>query len=62
MTEVPTAAVTVRDLLASRAEGMSCEVEIGCGNGHFLAAYAAARPGSLLIGIDLKTRRCPARP
>jgi tRNA (guanine-N7-)-methyltransferase len=35
-----------------------CEVEIGCGNGHFLAAYAAGRPGTRLIGIDIKARRC----
>jgi tRNA (guanine-N7-)-methyltransferase len=33
-------------------------VEIGCGNGHFLVSYAAARPDSLLIGIDIKARRC----
>ncbi len=35
-----------------------CEVEIGCGNGHFLTAYAAGRPGTLLIGIDIKEKRC----
>jgi tRNA (guanine-N(7)-)-methyltransferase len=35
-----------------------CEVEIGCGNGHFLASYAASRPETLLIGIDIKARRC----
>ncbi len=57
MTGLP-AAETVRDLLASQAEGGACEVEIGCGNGHFLVSYAAGRPGVLLIGIDLKARRC----
>jgi tRNA (guanine-N7-)-methyltransferase len=57
VTGVPPAA-SVRDLLAVRAEGSACEVEIGCGNGHFLASYAATRPGTLLIGIDLKARRC----
>jgi tRNA (guanine-N7-)-methyltransferase len=36
----------------------SCEVEIGCGNGHFLAAYAASRPATELIGIDIKEKRC----
>jgi tRNA (guanine-N7-)-methyltransferase len=35
-----------------------CEVEIGCGNGHFLSAYAAGRPGTRLIGIDIKGKRC----
>ena len=33
-------------------------MEIGCGNGHFLASYAAGHPDTLLIGIDLKARRC----
>ena len=33
-------------------------MEIGCGNGHFLASYAASRPDTLLIGIDIKARRC----
>ncbi|RRJ95305.1 methyltransferase domain-containing protein [Opitutaceae bacterium TAV4] len=28
-------------------------LEIGCGHGHFLAAYAAAHPHELCIGIDL---------
>ena len=58
-TEPPTARTTepgVKDLLAGHADG--CEVEIGCGNGHFLVSYAAARPDSLLIGVDIKARRC----
>jgi tRNA (guanine-N7-)-methyltransferase len=31
--------------------------EIGCGHGHFLAAYAAAHPDRLCIGIDLVPER-----
>ena len=34
------------------------EVEIGCGNGHFLCQYAQANPGTELIGIDIKEKRC----
>jgi tRNA (guanine-N7-)-methyltransferase len=34
------------------------EVEIGCGNGHFLAEYGARNPGKRLIGVELKGRRC----
>ena len=34
------------------------EVEIGCGNGHFLCEYAADRPGTTLVGIDVKRKRC----
>ena len=49
---------TLRDLVASRPVGSPCEVEIGCGNGHFLAAYAADRRDTLLVGIDLKAHRC----
>ena len=35
-----------------------CEVEIGCGNGHFLTSYALTQPGTLLIGVDIKAKRC----
>ncbi len=34
------------------------EIEIGCGNGHFLAEYAARVPGVRLVGIDVKAGRC----
>ncbi len=40
------------------AAGARLEVEIGCGNGIFLADYAAARPDRVCVGIDLKQRRC----
>ncbi len=32
-------------------------LEIGCGHGHYLAAYAASRPAEQCLGIDLITRR-----
>ncbi len=32
-------------------------LEIGCGNGHFLTAYAAAHPGTVCLGIDLLLER-----
>lgn len=31
--------------------------EIGCGHGHFLAAYATAYPEKLCIGVDIATER-----
>ena len=31
--------------------------EIGCGHGHFLAAYAAAHPDRLCVGIDISRER-----
>jgi len=34
------------------------EVEIGCGNGHFISQYAEANKEKLLIGIELKQKRC----
>jgi tRNA (guanine-N7-)-methyltransferase len=40
------------------AHMVPCEVEIGCGNGHFITAYAPGRPGTRLIGIDIKEKRC----
>jgi tRNA (guanine-N7-)-methyltransferase len=33
-------------------------VEIGCGNGHFLAEYGASHPSSALLGVEIKTKRC----
>ena len=32
-------------------------LEIGCGNGHFLAAYASAHPDQYCVGIDLRLER-----
>jgi len=32
-------------------------LEIGCGNGHFLNAYATAHPRQLCVGIDLRQER-----
>jgi tRNA (guanine-N7-)-methyltransferase len=31
--------------------------EVGCGHGHFLAAYAAAHPGRCCIGVDIASDR-----
>ena len=50
--------MTALDLLTGRAQGSGCEVEIGCGNGHFLTEYAGVKPDTLLIGIDIKEKRC----
>jgi tRNA (guanine-N(7)-)-methyltransferase len=50
--------VTLQDLLAGGAREGGCEVEIGCGNGHFLASYAPVKPDTLLVGIDIKAKRC----
>lgn len=32
-------------------------LEVGCGNGHFLTAYAAAHPDQRCVGIDLRLER-----
>jgi tRNA (guanine-N7-)-methyltransferase len=50
--------VTLPDLLAGRGAAAGVEVEIGCGNGHFLTEYAAEKAQTLLIGIDVKEGRC----
>jgi tRNA (guanine-N7-)-methyltransferase len=47
----------LQGLLGRIREG-GCEIEIGCGNGHFLVAYAAGRPETFFIGIDIKAKRC----
>jgi len=45
------------DLAAGGTTG-GLEVEIGCGNGHFLCAYAPEKRGTRLVGIDIKRKRC----
>jgi tRNA (guanine-N7-)-methyltransferase len=37
--------------------GAQIVLEIGCGNGHFLAAYAATHRDQLCVGIDLRLER-----
>jgi tRNA (guanine-N7-)-methyltransferase len=38
--------------------GGGFEIEIGCGNGHFLAAYAQRNPAVRLVGVEIKKKRC----
>ena len=47
-------AATCRDLFLRHNHVV---LEIGCGHGHFLAAYAAAYPKQCCVGIDLKNKR-----
>lgn len=47
----------LRSALAA-AVGARLEIEIGCGNGAFLADYASRQPDSVCVGIDIKQRRC----
>lgn len=44
----------LRPLLAGRTRLI---LEIGCGHGHFLEAYAAAHPASFCLGIDIMSDR-----
>ena len=44
----------LRELGASLSGSM---LEIGCGHGHWLTAYAEAHPNQLCVGIDLLNRR-----
>ena len=37
--------------------GRPLTLEIGCGHGHYLTAYAQAHPERLCLGIDIVTRR-----
>ena len=34
------------------------EVEIGCGNGHFIAEYCRMNPTALFVGVEIKKKRC----
>ena len=54
-------AANVSRLAASLAEALAGRTtitfELGCGHGHWLAAYAAAHPAEFCVGIDLITHR-----
>ena len=39
------------------AERSRCVLDIGCGHGHWLTAYATAHPKSFCFGMDLRSRR-----
>jgi len=47
-------AATLAAALAGRTD---ITFELGCGHGHWLAAYAAAHPDEFCVGIDLITHR-----
>ena len=48
----------LRATLASALAGRTgLTFELGCGHGHWLAAYAAAHPDEFCVGIDLITHR-----
>ena len=47
-------ATTLADALVGRTD---ITFELGCGHGHWLAAYAAAHPDEFCVGIDLITHR-----
>jgi len=34
------------------------EIEIGCGNGHFISQYARYNPERLFLGVEIKKQRC----
>jgi len=54
-------AANVERLAATLAAALtgrnSLTFELGCGHGHWLAAYAAAHPAEFCVGIDLITHR-----
>jgi len=48
----------LRETLAQAlGERPALTFEVGCGHGHWLAAYAAAHPAEFCVGIDLITHR-----
>ncbi len=46
-----------RELAAGRTGGREVLLEVGCGHGHWLAAYAEQAPDVYCVGIDLRTKR-----
>ncbi|HUV07361.1 MAG TPA: methyltransferase domain-containing protein [Spirochaetia bacterium] len=48
----------LEQILSSSGNRYPIEVEIGCGNGHFLTEYGSRNRNHVFIGIDLKKSRC----
>ena len=51
-------------LAAELGESGTLTLEVGCGHGHWLVAYAEAHPGERCVGIDLlgeRLRKCEAK-
>jgi tRNA (guanine-N7-)-methyltransferase len=55
---VPVGVQEALAVVAARAPGLRLEVEIGCGNGHFLTEYARDLADTMVIGVDAKPLRC----
>lgn len=47
----------LRETLASWPRQLPWTLELGCGHGHYLTAYAEAHPETFCIGVDLITQR-----
>lgn len=48
----------INSLLNQAREKSALEVEIGCGNGHFLVEYTKQKPDIFFTGIEIKKSRC----
>jgi tRNA (guanine-N7-)-methyltransferase len=46
------------EILARAGTKKRLELEIGCGNGHFLSRYAEKNNDSFFLGVELKKKRC----
>lgn len=46
-----------REMAQILAASMPLTLEVGCGHGHFLTAYAQENPGKLCVGIDIVSER-----
>lgn len=46
------------EILSSVPESSNLEIEIGCGNGHFLSEYCRQNRHSYCIGLEKKLKRC----
>jgi tRNA (guanine-N(7)-)-methyltransferase len=47
----------IRNIIESNSRSLPIEIEIGCGNGHFITEYKQTNR-NILIGIDIKNKRC----
>ena len=46
-----------KDVL-EKTSSRKIEIEIGCGNGHFITQYAHRNPDRFFLGVEIKKQRC----
>ncbi len=48
----------IQEILSRSRPGGQIELEIGCGNGHFISTFARTHEDMFFVGVEIKKKRC----